>query len=132
MLPARVTIALSLVLVLLLSGCGAYADMNDCRKLADDFAARLSKGDYLGAYEMCDPDALNHDTLQRIVNENPGAFDNFAGIEHGEGGNLQEKGDVRELRLAPANLGPKHVVHFMFRDEGQGWKVVGFRLEPKP
>lgn len=132
MLSARVAIVLSVGLAMLLGGCGAYADMNECRKVADTFAARMAKADYAGAYELCHPDALNHDTLQRIANENPGAFDNFAGIEHGEGGNLQEKGSVRELRLAPAELGPSHIVHFMFRDEGQGWKVIGFRMEPKP
>jgi hypothetical protein len=122
------------ILLLLLTGCGSPAQLESCRSAADEFMLRLSRGDHNGAYELCDPDSLSMQNLREIAN-NP-KFDpvmnDFKGLEHGDGGQKEERGDVMEIRLAPAKFKGHEgwKVQFAFRHHPGQWKLIGFKIEP--
>ena len=124
-----------ILLLSLLASCGPGAELTSCRSTADIFMERLAKGDQVGAYELCDENALSMAALQAIAT-NPDyypVFDNFQGLEHGEGGQKEDRDGKAEVRLAPAV--PKghtdFVAHFAFRQETEGWRIIGFKLERK-
>lgn len=129
----RIHTILMLVLVaFMLSSCGAAADLNSCRKVADDFMARLAKRDFNGAYALCDPMALDQDVLFKIGNS-PAyetLLDNYKGLNHGDGGQLLDGSSPPEVRLAPATPDGHDGfrVHFAFRKLDTGWKVIAFQI----
>jgi hypothetical protein len=121
------------LLLLILAACGSPAQLESCRSTADIFMERLAKGDHNGAYELCDPNALSIETLRKIAN-NP-KFDtvmnDFKGLEHGDGGQKEEKGEVLEIRLAPAKFKEHegYTVHFAFRHHPGEWKIIAFQID---
>ncbi|MCB9894358.1 MAG: hypothetical protein H6839_07910 [Planctomycetes bacterium] len=124
-----------LLLTLLLAGCGPGAELASCRSVADTFMERLAKGDQLGAYELCDPNALSMDNLRSIAN-NPDfseMLNDYKGLEHGDGGQKEDKDSGDEVRLAPAKATghENFIVHFAFRKEPAGWRIIGFKIERK-
>jgi len=121
------------ILLLLAAGCGSPAQLESCRSTADLFLERLAKGDHNGAYELCDPDSLTLDNLREISN-NPDfdpVLQDYKGISHGDGGQKEERGDVMEIRLAPATFKGKegYTAHFAFRHHPGAWKIIGFKIE---
>ena len=124
-----------LTLMLLLPSCGGGLDLNSCQDVAGLFMERMAKGDVRGAYDLCDPSALNYDTLQAITNNpaNDPVWNDYKGLEFGEGGQKTDKGEVTEIRLAPATPTGHNdfVVHFAFRKGDKGWKIIGFLLTTK-
>jgi hypothetical protein len=124
-----------LLCALLLASCGGGLDLNSCKDTADLFMERMSKGDIRGAYDLCDSTALNYDALNDIANnpENKAVFNDYKGLEFGEGGQKTDKGEVTEIRLAPATpTGHKGFsAQFAFRKDDKGWKIIGFKLASK-
>jgi hypothetical protein len=124
-----------LLLSLLLAGCGPGAELASCRDVADLFMERLTKGDHLGAYELCEPEALSMSNLKTIAN-NPDfdpVMNDYKGLEHGEGGQKEDKEKGAEVRLAPATpTGHEDfAVLFAFRQKTEGWRIIGFKIERK-
>jgi hypothetical protein len=132
----RISKLIPLVLcALLLASCGGGLDLNSCKDISDLFMERMAKGDIRGAYDLCEPTALNYDALEDIANnpENKAVFNDYKGLEFGEGGQKTDKGEVTEIRLAPATpIGHKgFAAHFAFRKDDKGWKIIGFMLANK-
>jgi hypothetical protein len=122
-----------LLLPFLLAGCGSPAQLESCRSTADIFMERLAKGDFNGAYELCDPDSLTLDNLRTIAN-NPkfdAVMSDYKGFSHGDGGQKEERGDVLEIRLAPAQFKGHegYVAHFAFRHHPGTWKLIAFKID---
>ena len=131
----RKAIIAVLLLGLLIAGCGPGAELASCRSVADTFMERLANGDQLGAYELCDPNALSMDSLRTIAS-NPDFADlmnDYKGLEHGDGGQKDEKDEGDEVRLAPATAKghDNFTLHFAFRKEPAGWRVIGFKIDRK-
>jgi hypothetical protein len=124
-----------LLLLFLPAGCGSPAHLESCRDKAEQFMERLAKGDFNGAYELCDPDMIGPDGLRKIANsdKNRPVLDDYKGLEHGEGG--QETRDANdeivEIRLAPVKFKGHDgfVGHFAFRLESGAWKITGFQID---
>ena len=122
-----------LLLLFLLAGCGSPAQLESCRSTADLFMERMAKGDFNGAYELCDPDSLTLDNLRAIANNSKfnAVMNDYKGIEHGEGGQKDERGDALEIRLAPAAFKGHegYVAHFAFRQHPGHWKLIAFKID---
>ena len=124
-----------LLIILLMSGCAEAVELSQCRNLADQFMSKLAKRDFAGASELCDPMAIDHDTLTRIANDEKNApvLDDYQGLEHGDGGQKVEKDETVEVRLAPATpTGHEdYRVNFAFRKIDGEFKLIGFAIEKK-
>jgi hypothetical protein len=118
---------------LMLAGCGGNADLDACRARADAFMQAMARGDFNGAYELCDPAALNFDGLRTTRNAaaNDAVFENFRGLRHGSGGHERATAGFREIQLPPAEVSgaPGYRLHFAFRHYDEGWRIIGFRIE---
>lgn len=121
------------MLFLLLGGCGDAMELGTCRDLADEYMEKFAKGDYRGAYEMCDTDTLNYDDLTKTANaeENQELLNDYRGLQHGDGGQKRELENATQIRLAPAApVGhDDYRVHFAFREIAGEWKIVAFVIE---
>ncbi|MCB9933461.1 MAG: hypothetical protein H6841_08575 [Planctomycetes bacterium] len=123
-----------LPLVLLFAACGS-AEVKNVQSQADLFMERLSRGDFNGAFELCDADAVSKDALQSIGN-NP-AYDpvlnDFQGLVHQEGAQAtrNDANEIIELRLPPTRFRGHDgwLAHFKFRKENGAWLIIGFKLE---
>ncbi|MBZ0135939.1 MAG: hypothetical protein K8I27_06160 [Planctomycetes bacterium] len=122
------------LLLLLLAACGS-AEVKNVQSQADIFMERLSRGDFNGAFELCDADAVSLDTLRTIGNnpEYDPVMQDFQGFEHDEGAQSKkdDQGRIFELRLAPARFKGHAgwVAHFAFRRENDNWLIIGFKIE---
>ncbi|MCZ7604594.1 MAG: hypothetical protein M5U25_00690 [Planctomycetota bacterium] len=122
------------LLLLLLSACGS-AEVKNVQSQADLFMERLSRGDFNGAFELCDADAVSLDALRAIGSNtaNDAVLNDFQGLAFEEGAQAarNENNEITELRLAPARLKGHDgwVAHFAFRKEGGKWLIIGFKLE---
>lgn len=122
------------LVLLLLSACGS-AEVKNVQSQADLFMERLSRGDFNGAFELCDADAVSLDALRALGN-NP-AYDpvlnDFQGLSYEEGAQAtrNEQNEIFELRLPPASFKGHDgwVAHFAFRKEGGKWLIIGFKIE---
>ena len=124
-----------LVLVLLCSSCGAGHELKSCQDTANRFMELMARGDVRGAYGLCEPSVLNYDGLQDITNnpKNDPVWNDYKGLDFGEGGQKTENNAVAEIRLAPATPTghDTYVTHFAFRQTDQGWRIIGFKLALK-
>jgi hypothetical protein len=116
-----------------LSGCSKVADLSVTRGLADQFMLKLSRADFKGAYEMCDPHAVSEDNLRAIRNnpEIDDLWEHYTSLVHGDGGMLSQEGAFRQLRLAPATVRdkPGYTVHITFREYDEGWLVMALMID---
>lgn len=132
--PMRLIKTTPLLLLLFLAACGSM-EVKNVQSQADLFMERLTKGDFNGAYELCDADAVSLDNLQNIGNnsEYDTVLNNFKGFKHDEGAQAKKDADGRiiELRLAPAHFKGHEdwVAHFAFRKENDNWLIIGFKIE---
>jgi hypothetical protein len=121
--------------VLLLAGCADAFDLNATRNVSERFMEKLARGDINGAYELCDPNALSRDTLDDIANkaEYANLYRKFKGLDHGEGGQKDTSGAYTDVRLSPAKIRGEDgwIAHFALRKYDEGWKIIGFRIEPQ-
>lgn len=123
-----------LFLLLLLAACGSM-EVKNVQSQADLFMERLAKGDFNGAYALCDADAVSLDNLQNIGNnpEYDKVLNDFQGFDHHEGAQATKDADgkITELRLAPAKFKGHDgwVAHFAFRKENDDWLIIGFKIE---
>ena len=124
----------SVFLLLLLTACGSM-EVKNVQSQADRFMERLARGDFNGAFELCDADAVSLDNLQTIGNnaDYDVVLNDFQGFEHHEGAQATKDADgkIIELRLAPAKFKghPGWVAHFAFRKENDRWQIIGFMIE---
>lgn len=121
--------------LLLLAGCSAALDLPATRNTAERFMERMARGDMNGAYDLCDPNSVTLDTLQRIAN-NPDyadVFRNYKGLSHGDGGKHEKREAFTDVRLSPAEIlgEPGWVAHFALRRYDEGWQVMAFSIEKK-
>jgi hypothetical protein len=58
-------------------------------------------------------------------------MNDFKGLSHGDGGQKEEKGEVLEIRLAPATFKghEDYTVHFAFRHHPGAWKIIAFQID---
>lgn len=122
-----------LLIFLLLGGCAEAVELSQCRKIADDFMTKLAKRDFNGAAELCDPMAIDPESLTRIANDERNAplLDDYQGLNHGDGGQKQDKDGTVEVRLAPAtpNGHSDFRVNFAFREIDGEFKIIGFAID---
>jgi hypothetical protein len=122
------------ILLVLLAACGS-AEVKNVQSQGDLFLSRLAKGDFNGAFELCDPDAVSHDALRAIRNnaEYDEVFDDYRGLRFSEGANATRNDDreIVEIRLAPAEFkGHKGwYAHFAFRRQAGKWWIIAFKIE---
>lgn len=130
----RLTLLSLLLLMLALAGCRAALDLPATRNIADRFMHRMARGDIAGAYDLCDPNSVTLDTLQRIAN-NPryaDVFRNYDGMSHGDGGKHEQREEFTDVRLSPAKvLGEEGwVANFALRRYDDTWLVMAFSIDP--
>jgi hypothetical protein len=130
----RVLKLTALLLLLLTAACGS-AEVKNVQSQADLFMERLSRGDFNGAFELCDADAVSLDALRGIGNNpaNDVVLNDFQGLLYEEGAQAarNEINEITELRLAPARLKGHEGwrAHYAFRKQGDKWLIIGFKLE---